>query len=59
LMLGCMEMCGKDRIGIIDEPIYLYNKDRKDNAKFRFGRHYQDDIYKWVRSRPKRNLLRR
>lgn len=57
LMLSCLEMCGKDRIGVIETPIYVYNKDRLDNAKFRFGRHYQDDIYKWVKSRPKRNLL--
>lgn len=57
LMLSCLEMCGKDRIGVIETPIYVYNKDRKDNAKYRFGRHYQDDIYKWVKARPKRDLL--
>lgn len=57
LMLSCLEMCGKARIGVIDEPIYVYNRDRKDNAKYRFGRHYQDDIYKWVKARPKRELL--
>lgn len=57
LMLSCLEMCGKERIGLINEPIYLYNKDRLDNAKFRFGRHYQDDIYKWVKNKPKRDLL--
>jgi len=57
LMLSCLEMCGKDRIGVIETPIYLYNKGRKDNARKRFGDNYQDAIYKDVISKPKRNLL--
>lgn len=57
LMLSCLEMCGKDRIGMIEQPIYLYNKGRKDNARHRFGSVYQDSIYADVMSKPKRNLL--
>lgn len=57
LMLSCLEMCGKERIGVIEEPIYLYNKGRKDNARSRFGNNYQDSIYADVISKPKRNLL--
>jgi hypothetical protein len=57
LMLSCLEMCGKDRIGVIEDYIYVYVKDRVDNARLRFGRHYQDDIYKSVKAKPKRNLI--
>lgn len=57
LMLSCLEMCGKDRIGVIEKPIYLYNKGRKDNARSRFGSTYQDQIYKDVISKTKRDLL--
>jgi len=57
LMFSCLEMCGKDRIGIIYKPIVLYNKGRKDNARRRFGDEYQDGIYKDVINRPKKDLL--
>lgn len=56
LMISCLEMSGKDRIGVIHEPIYLYNKGRKDNARNRFGNHYQDSIYNDVKNKPKRAL---
>lgn len=57
LMLSCLEMCGKERIGVIETPIYLYNKGRKDNARSRFGSTYQDAIYNDVMNKPKRKLL--
>ncbi len=59
LMFSCLEMCGKDRIGIVEDFIALYNKGRKDNARHRFGSAYQDGIYANVISRPKRDLLKR
>lgn len=57
LMLSCLEMSGKDRIGVIETPIYLYNKGRTDNARSRFGSIYQDSVYANVISKPKRDLL--
>lgn len=57
LMFACLEMCGKDRIGVINEPIYGYQRGRKDRAKMRFGKEYQNEIYKWVISQPKFDLL--
>ena len=57
LMLSCLEMSGKDRIGVIKDSIYIYNKGRLDNARRRFGSQYQDQIYRDVVSKVKRNLL--
>ena len=39
LMFSCLEMCGKDRIGVITEPIYLYNRTRGGNTKHRNYKH--------------------
>jgi len=57
VMFACLEMCGKDRIGVIKEPIYGYQRGRKDRAKLRFGKEYQNNIYKWVTEQPKFDLL--
>lgn len=57
LMFSCLEMCGERRIAMIEKPIYIYNKGRKDNAKRRFGSEYQDMIFADVISKPKRELI--
>ena len=58
LMLSCLEMCGKDRIGVIEDIIYLYNNESGgQSAARRFGREYQDKIYRNVKKKPIRNLL--
>lgn len=59
LMISCLEMCGKERIGVVHRPIYLYNKGRPDNARRRFGNEYQDEIYTDVISRPMKELIQR
>lgn len=56
VMFSCLEMAGKDRIGIITKPIYLYNQSRPDNARKRFGDAYQDGIYREIINRPKKDL---
>jgi glycosyltransferase involved in cell wall biosynthesis len=56
LMFACLEMCGRDKIGVITEPIYFYRQ-RNDNARNRFGSEYQDNIYRDIISRPKKDLL--
>lgn len=57
LMFSCLEMCGKEKIGVIYDPIYIYNVGRPDNARKRFGNNYQDTIYNNVISLPKKPLL--
>lgn len=57
LMISCLEMAGEHRIGVIEKSIYLYNKDRSDSARNRFGSKYQDEIYLDVVSKPKRKLI--
>ncbi len=57
LMFSCLEMCGKERIGVIEDQIYLYNQGRPDNARKRFGNEYQDKIYQDIINRPKKPLL--
>lgn len=56
LMFSCLEMCGKERIGIVYDHIYNYTR-RKDNTRNRNGSKYQDAIYANTVSRSKRNLL--
>ena len=56
VMFACLEMCGKERIGVIEDYIYYYRQ-RTDNARRRLGDNYQDIIYKEVISRPKFDLI--
>jgi len=48
VMFACLEMCGKERIGVIHDQIYLYNQRIKKSAKNRLGRDNQDRIYQAV-----------
>lgn len=57
LMFSLLEMCGKERIGVIYKPICVYNLRGKMCAKFRFGKEYQLKIYNNVISKEKRNLF--
>ena len=54
LMFGLMEICGKRRIGIIYEPIYIYNRSETNNARARFGDAYQDEIFRQIKKRHKK-----
>lgn len=55
LMFSCLEMSGKERIGVIEQPIVTYNR-RTDSTVSRMGRNYQDIIYQDVISRNKKEL---
>lgn len=57
LMFSCLEMCGQQRIGVIREPIYLYNRRGKFSTKEMRGAEYQNRVYKHVVSRDKKPLL--
>lgn len=65
LMFSCLEQCGKERIGIIREPIYLYNRNRKGgtlerkyevDGKLISGKDYKYLIYDEIVKRPKKPL---
>lgn len=57
VMFSCLEMCGKDRIGVIEEPIYLYNENRSGGSLKRLGAAYKYSLYNQVINRPKRNQV--
>lgn len=57
VMFSCLEMCGKKRIGIIREPIYIYNENLPNGTLKRLGVAYKYDIYKQIIARKKRPLL--
>ncbi len=55
LLFSMMEMCGKDRIGVIDEPIYTYDQFNPISTLKRFGK---DDLgYQEITKRPRRELI--
>lgn len=65
LMFSCLEMCGKERIGIIKEPIYLYNRNRVGgtlqrtyvvDGKTLSGKDYKYKIYDEIVKREKKPL---
>lgn len=55
IAFSLLEMCGKERIGVIDFPIYEYNNLRPDSCANLHGRNY--DVYNKICSRPKRDLM--
>lgn len=57
VMFSCLEMCGKDKIGIITKPIYLYNRNLPNGTLKRLGREYKYQILEIIKNRPKRNQL--
>jgi glycosyltransferase involved in cell wall biosynthesis len=67
VMFSCLEMCGKDKIGVIHDIIYIYNKHKRDNSLNRVGlsntfnrnagRKYKQSNYRQIIQRPKRELL--
>lgn len=56
VMFSCLEMCGKDRIGIVYQPICLYRKNLPGGTLKRLGVDYKYKIYDIVKARPKRDL---
>lgn len=55
ILFSMMEMCGKERMEVINEPIYLYNTDNENSSLKRFGKDYEG--YEEICKRPKRNLI--
>ena len=59
LMFSCLEMCGKEKIGIIKEPIYTYNQNLREGTLRRLGARYKRDVLEEVMERPKKDKLER
>jgi Predicted glycosyltransferases len=57
IMFSCMEMSGKNRIGVVRDKIYLYNRRGSMSTVSYRGREYQDFIYNNIINRPKKELL--
>ncbi len=50
---------GKDRIGVIKDPIYMYNDNLPGGTLNRLGRDYKHQLLDIIKARPKRALLKR
>jgi len=57
IMFSCMEMSGRNRIGVVRDKIYLYNRRGSMSTVSYRGREYQDFIYNNIINRPKKELL--
>ena len=57
VMFSCLEMCGKDRIGVIEEPIYIYNRNLPGGTQRRLGQDYKNKVYQQIIKRTKRELI--
>lgn len=55
ILFSMMEMAGKDRIGVVNVPIYVYNTSNPESTLKRFGKDYAG--YYEICNRPIRNLL--
>lgn len=55
IMYSCLEMSGEKRIGVIHQPIYLYNQHR-NSVSHRLGQGYKNRIHEIIKSRPKKPL---
>lgn len=56
ILFSMMEMCGKENIGVISEPIYIYRDSQPLSTLKRFGKDV--DNYKLICERPPRNTIK-
>lgn len=56
VMFSCLEMCGKEKIGVVEKPIYLYNQLLPNGTQIRLGQEYKNSIYSEIIKRPKKDL---
>jgi hypothetical protein len=57
LMFSCLEMSGRHRIGVIEKPVYLYNRTLPNGTQKRLGQAYKNEVYAQIIARPKKDLL--
>lgn len=58
IMFSCLEMCGKDCIGLIKDKIYIYNQNLQNGTQVRLGQNYKNQMLEKIRQRPKKNILK-
>src|ERR1017187_3306450 len=56
LMISLCEMCGKDRIGVIRQPIYMYNQGLHNGTIARFGGEDKSNNVRKIMALPKKEL---
>ena len=59
LVFALLEQCGKDKIGVVEKPIYIYNEGLANGSVKRLGQAYKTGIYKQICELPKYNLYER
>ena len=52
-MFSCLEMCGKERIGIVWKYIALYNRNLPNGSLKRLGREYKYKLLEIIKNRLK------
>lgn len=57
VMFSCLEMSGKYHIGIIYEPIAIYNRNLPNGTLKRLGKNYKYRILDIIKKRPKKEQL--
>lgn len=57
LMFACLEMCGKQHIGMIEDPIYVYNEHLPNGSLNRLGKEYKYLTLQKIMAREKKPLL--
>lgn len=57
LMFALLEMCGKDRIGVVEEPIYRYRSVTPNTESVLKTHKYIHEVYDHVCSLPKYHLI--
>lgn len=58
-MFSCLEMSGPDRIGVIEDYIYLYRKNLPNGTLKRLGTEFKYKIYDVIIQRPRKQKLER
>lgn len=51
-MGSSLEQCPKERIGIIENPIYIYDQSRKDTSTKRLGKAHKTMIREHLKTMP-------
>ena len=56
MVLSCLEMSGRNRIGIVKEKIYYYRKNLPKNTQLKYGQIFKNKIRDQIMSLPKKPL---
>ena len=57
VMMSCLEMCGEQRIGVVEKPIYIYNRNLSTGTLNKYGREFKASIRDIIMARPPKAKL--